>query len=172
MAKIIGYKIIDGKAIGYDESMDGLVDDLLSPDHSDIAVLLLKASKDQGLQAVLAYANNMRSQIAGTANSQEMVGWAVKLSAAQAVLGGSPTVDQMSALAFEATARKKGESPAQLATKVVGNAAIFSKASGAIDGVERSAKDAVKAATTPQEVAAALVTAKAEALAMFAQLFP
>ena len=146
-------------------------DDFLKQESAMEAALSLPRSKAQGIEAISVYANRMRAQIAGTSDAQVMVGWATKLECAKAVLAGTATAPQAQTLALEAQTRVMGETPEALAQKVVSNADIFAMANGAIDGVQRSATDAVKAATTPEQVAQALAAADENAKAMFAQLF-
>lgn len=135
------------------------------------AAEVLAAARATGLARIAEYSKSKRAQIAGTTDNGEIAGWTYKLQIAQAIGAGTATVGEIAAFQAEINARAiSGETLAKFCAKVLGNAAFYAQAVGLIDGVKRRAQDAVHAATTPDQVDAALTAAKLQAEAAFAAL--
>lgn len=132
---------------------------------------LLANAQANGLTRIANYSKSKRAQIAGTTDDGEIAGWTYKLQIAQAIGAGTATVAEIAAFQAEIDARGiVGETMAIFCQKVLRNAAFYAQAVGLIDGVKRRAQDAVNAATTPDQVEAALAAAKLQAEAAFAAL--
>lgn len=100
---------------------------------------------------VSAYAKTLRDKVIMTISAGEMASWPIKLSEAAKYAQTGQASDAPMLLA-EATAR--GIALSELAAKVGGNATTFAGLESAIAGVDGKHRDAIKALSTFDEVAA------------------
>jgi len=122
----------------------------------DPAEVLAKV-KANGLGRISDWVQSKRALIAGTPDAVEMVGWNHKLRIAQAIVAGTASADEQATFQAEINARGiSGETLDSFCQKVLQKAARFAQAVGLIDGYQRKAQDAVAAATTPEDVHAAV----------------
>lgn len=98
---------------------------------------------------ILAHAKTLRDKVVSTISAGEMASWPIKLAEARAFAAGSTDTPM---LAAEAAIR--GLSVADLVTKVDGNATGFAALEAHIGGVDGMHRDAVKALTSFEAVAA------------------
>lgn len=100
---------------------------------------------------VSAYAKTMRDRVITSISAGEMASWPIKLAEARAFAQGA-TAEQCPMLASEATVR--GVTLSELVGKVNGNATTFAGLEAAIAGVDGKHRDAIKACSSFDEVAA------------------
>lgn len=127
-------------------------------------------ARRQAVKAIRMYADTMREKIAKPNHYLQPARWGIQLAAAQAVLDGSANKGQLDMMALEARLRNRGESPDQLAARVIANSNAFMLAGAAIDGIEVAALDKVKV-NKSNDYASILAEAKAVAIAEFDAIF-
>ena len=130
----------------------------------------LDLAKYNGKLRVSAFAADARNQLAGGAPVMEVAGWTRYVQLAAKFDAGTLTTDETAALQTEVTLRNRGETIAQLITKVKSNDAKYTKAQAAVNGMVKAASDAIDACTQPSQVDTVLANLKAQAQTLMAQL--
>lgn len=118
----------------------------------------------QALAAILLRIEALTAQFTAGYPSAEIQSWPTKAAEAAIVLAGGASA----MIAAEATAR--GKTPQDMAATIATNAAYYTTIIGAMSGVRGSAGEAIAAAVTPEDVAAALGEALAAGQAAAANL--
>lgn len=161
---IIGYRFQpDGTLVGYDESMQDLVEDLLPASDPTVQTALLGRTKAEATARTVAFANKVRERIASSKHYLQAARWSIQLASAKAVKAGTATEFDTSVLGREARLRNLGESIEQLSDKVLANSLVFASVGAAVDGIERATMDAIAACTEVDQVEPLLVAAKVTA---------
>lgn len=111
----------------------------------------LDDAKAYRAEEVSAHAKTLRDKVIRSISPGEMASWPIKLAEARAFSQGA-TEEQCPMLASEAMAR--GIELAALVQKVGGNATTFAGLESAIAGVDGKHRDAIKACSSFDEVAA------------------
>ena len=125
-------------------------------------------------RAVVEFADSLASVVTGPVPEYERASWATKETAARAHVAGTATAEQTAMLQAEADARGTGETPSDLAARIIANASAYVPIAGMIAGQRRKTQAAVDAlvvgTNTRGDLDAVLATARAEAQAMLAQV--
>lgn len=111
----------------------------------------LDDAKAYRAEEVSAHAKTLRDKVIRAISAGEMASWPIKLAEARAFEQGA-SAEQCPMLAGEAAAR--GITLAELVGKVAGNATTFAGLEAAIAGADGKHRDAIKALSTFDEVAA------------------
>lgn len=125
-------------------------------------------------RAVVEFADSLATIVTGPVPEYERASWATKEAAARAHVAGTATAEQTAMLQAEADARGTGETPSDLAVRIIANASAYVPIAGMIAGQRRKTQAAVDAlvvgTNTRGDLDAVLVTARSEAEAMLAQV--
>jgi hypothetical protein len=116
------------------------------------------------LEAMLARIEALTAQFTAGYPSAEIQSWPTKAAEAAIVLAGGASA------MITAEAAGRGKTAQEMATMIAANAAFYTTIIGAMSGVRGSAGEAIAAATTPEEVDAALGAALAAGQAAAANL--
>ena len=123
----------------------------------------LSSKKIVSTALVISYCAELRKNIAGTSDPIEVAAWSNKLRIATAIQSGTAIEGEVASFEAEIEARKiEGETLEIFCQKVAFNAAKYSMAVALLDGIKRAAQDAINAATTKEEVDAAIEQMKSE----------
>ena len=134
---------------------------------------LLSQAKSAAIATVNTLANNSRVRVAGTESAIVIAGWSNKLRIAQSIIAGNPSDSDVAAFREEVALRNiSGETMQTFTQKVIDNATSFISASGKIDGAQRAAIDSINAATTVDEVSAAMSIATSQLDGILSPLIP
>lgn len=147
--------------------------------------LIFEASQHSALQAVDKQHATFMRDLTGNATIEERDTWQSKELAARALVAQVEanataaaanedppqiaTLSQIEMLTIEANYR--GVTPTELAETIIAKADLFKKLTGLAAGVRAKARAAIKAATTPEQLEAAVAQAETDvqaALALFA----
>jgi len=104
------------------------------------------------IQATKTLATAIRAEVAGNADFYEVGGWTSKKLLAERFFGGTASEQEIGLLAYECKVRGKGETPQQLATKIMHNASQYQVAIATIDGMVKTALDAFIVAESIEEL--------------------
>lgn len=126
------------------------------------------AARIEAKQRLATAADAMAQVLTGVVPLAEQLSWPVKEAAARATLAGTADSGQTALLAAEAVVA--GETVADLAGKVIANAAAYHAASGYIAGWRRKTMQDVDTAADDAAIAAIVSQAIAEAEAQMAAL--
>lgn len=125
-------------------------------------------------RAIVEFADSLAAVVTGPVSESERASWATKETAARAHVAGTATAEQTAMLQAEADARGTGETPSDLAARIIANASAYVPIAGMIAGQRRKTQAAVDAlvvgTNTRGDLDAVLATARAEAQAMLAQV--
>ncbi|MBC7156677.1 MAG: hypothetical protein H5U20_04075 [Rhodobacteraceae bacterium] len=125
---------------------------------AELSAARLAAARADALARLPAVLDAVAEGITGPVAANIRASWPQKEAAALAVLaGGDP--DPM--LAAEVSARGLGETPEALAAKIAAKANAYRAAAAVLAGRDKAAQGSIAAATTPDEIAAALDAAGA-----------
>jgi len=113
-----------------------------------------------------AFEEQMLLVLGGT-TQMERDTWAMQLAAAKARLAGTSTTEQNALLSSICAG---GETADTLAMGIIGKARVVEHIIGVALGVKRRAEKAIEAATTHEEIAAAIQMATDESKAAFAAI--
>ena len=132
-------------------------------DHQSQELALAAAKRGAGT-AMVGWIAAFLSQFTAGVPDDEVKSWSRKADAARAHLAG--TAQPM----ILAEAAITGENPDALAAKIVAKADAFELIMASVTGLRRVTEAAISAATTPEEVSAALAAAQKTALSLAAQM--
>lgn len=159
------YRTADGSPFALSEEFSGLGDlpafltdaPPPSPAHvwsagkwvlsAERAAELFEASKRAAIDGVKTFISEQRVVAAGTSDPTELQARAAKRMIADAVVAGTATDDQTLMLATEARLRGMGETPVDLANKILAKARAMDMVNAAMDGLRRAAENAMTATT-------------------------
>jgi hypothetical protein len=130
----------------------------------------LDLAKYNGKLRVTQFAVDARNSLAGGASPMEVAGWTRYVQLSSKFDANTLNTDETLALQTEVTLRGRGETIAQLMTKVKSNDAKYTRAQAAVNGMVRAATDQIDACTQPAQVDGVLVALKTQAQALMAQL--
>lgn len=111
----------------------------------------LDDAKAYRAEQISAHAKTLRDKVISAISAGEMASWPIKLAEARAFAQGA-TAEQCPMLSGEAASR--GVTLAELVAKVAGNATTFAGLESMIAGVDGKHRDAIKACSSFDEVAA------------------
>jgi hypothetical protein len=122
---------------------------VLSAADPEVAVWLLATDRAEAQHRAGALFAQVRSRVAKTPHHLKSARWALQLPAALDLMAHGAAAQPLhrDMLALEARTRQRGETPEQLAAKVVANSTVFAMTGAAVDGVETATMDAIAAAT-------------------------
>lgn len=130
----------------------------------------LDAAKAKAHDAIAAFARSVRHQFAETDDPIRLAAWAVKADIARRVAAGTASPFDVQILAAECQTRGKGETPEQLAARVLYWANADSLAAAMADGMQKQAEAAIDACVAVAQIEPTLDAIKAQAGGMVAQM--
>ena len=119
-------------------------------------------------ETMVAWINDLTRAITGPVPEDEKLDWPTKEAAARAFIAGTATAEQTAKITFEAS--KPGETPADLAAKIVAKADLYRAVVSEISRLRRATDNALEAATMPEEYTQILADAQAQAISAAAAL--
>jgi hypothetical protein len=128
----------------------------------------LAEAKGRALLAVLAFADEMGTQLLAGYPAAERASWDAKLAEARAIVAGE--IDPLKFPVVAAEIGVTGANATDVAAIVLAKAGMFQQAAGLISGLRQATIAGVDAAQTLGEIAAVLDGAKAQAEAAMAGL--
>lgn len=124
----------------------------------DKAAAVLTAAQEAAHTSLVAWINDVTHAITGPVPEDEKLSWTEKAAAARAVLDQSASAEQAAMIAAEA--QIGGETSADLAAKIVANAAAYRGAITLLTGLRRKAAAEIDAAQTRQNAIGAVSAAQ------------